>query len=149
MGLFKRGGRGKPAGVQGGWNAAAGDQGGDRDAPPTVQDGFLPASVGIQTRGDVFTPLLAKGSLLPAARTEIFTTSDLNQAAIKITAFQGEHARATKNVALGVYEVTGFAPAKPGKPQIHVTFQVDTDGLLSVLAIDRASGRVLPVSRSE
>jgi molecular chaperone DnaK len=137
MGLLKRRGQAPSAGDQGGWDAAAG-----------LQADQLSASVGLQTRGDVFTPLIAKGSPLPAQRTEIFTTADANQTSVKITVYQGEHRQATKNRPLGTYELMDIPPARAGKPQILVTFRVDVGGSLSIEAIDRKAGRPVQVFRS-
>jgi molecular chaperone DnaK len=137
MGLLKRRGQTPSAGVQGGWDAA-----------PGLQAGQLSASVGLQTRGNVFTPLITKGSPLPAQRTEIFTTADPNQTSVKITVYQGEHRQATKNRPLGTYELTDIPPAKAGEPQIEVTFRVDGGGSLSIEAIDRKAGRPVQVFRS-
>jgi molecular chaperone DnaK len=137
MGLLKQRGQAPSAGVQGGWDTAAGPSAGQ-----------LSASVGLQTRGDVFTPLIGKGSPLPAQRTEIFTTADPNQTSIKITVYQGEHRQATKNRPLGTFELMDIPPARAGEPQIAVTFHVDDGGSLSIEAIDRKAGRPVQVFRS-
>jgi molecular chaperone DnaK len=107
--------------------------------------GVLPHSIGIETRGGVFTKLLERNAPLPAQCSEIFTTTDFGQAAIKIKVFRGENSVAARNKKLGVYEVSGLPPAPPLAAQIQITFLVDTNGRLWVTAKDLASGIELPV----
>ena len=109
--------------------------------------GRLRHSVGIETKGGRFTPLIPKGASLPASLTETFTTADPNQPSIQITAFQGEDPRASFNKRLGMFQVTEIPPAGPGEPLIHVTFHVDAQGTLSITARDQGTGQDLPVLR--
>src|SRR5450432_1781630 len=97
-------------------------------------------SVGIETRGGMFTKLIGRGSALPARRSEIFTTADAGQASIRIKVFRGDHDRTTRNTSLGVFEVSGIAPGAPGAPQIEVTFTVDAGEEFTVSARDLGTG---------
>jgi len=109
--------------------------------------GRLRHSVGIETKGGRFTPLIQKGARLPASVTETFTTSDLNQLSIQLKPFQGESSLVSFNQQLGHFEVTEIPPANPREPLIYVTFQVDAQGELSITAWDAGTGRALPVLR--
>ncbi len=109
--------------------------------------GRLRHSVGIETKGGRFTPLIPKGAPLPASVTETFTTADPNQLSIELRPFQGENSRALFNKGLGVFDVTQIPPAGPGEPLVYVTFHVDAQGALSITAKDNGTGRDLPVLR--
>jgi molecular chaperone DnaK len=104
-------------------------------------------SVGIETKGGRFTPLIPKGTPLPASVTETFTTADLCQPSIQLKPFQGENPLASFNEGLGVFQVTEIPPAGPGEPLIYVTFHVDAQGALSITARDDGTERDLPVLR--
>jgi molecular chaperone DnaK len=104
----------------------------------------MPQSLGIETKGGVFTPLIERGTPLPAQRSEIFTTADDNQASIKITLLQGDHKRAARNKKLGVFELSGIAPQPRQVPQIMVAFNVDFTGI-TVSAMDLRAGSAMPV----
>jgi molecular chaperone DnaK len=105
----------------------------------------LSHSLGIETKGGKFTPLIARGTPLPVSVTETFTTADPNQASIKIKPFQGEKSRAARNQSLGMFEVTEIPPARPREPAIEVTFHFDIEGTFSITARDARTGRDLPV----
>ena len=107
----------------------------------------LQHSVGIETKGGKFTPLIPKGAPLPASVTETFTTADPNQPSIQLRPFQGENPLASRNEGLGVFDVTEIPPAGPREPLIHVTFHVDAQGALGITARDELTGRDLPVLR--
>ena len=109
--------------------------------------GRLRHSVGIETKGGRFTPLIPKGVPLPTSVTETFTTADPDQASIKLKPFRGESQRVSFNKGLGLFEVTEIPLASPGEPQIYVTFHVDARGELSITARDEVTGRDLPVLR--
>ena len=109
--------------------------------------GRLRHSVGIETKGGRFTPLIRKGAPLPVSVTETFTTADPNQPSIQLKPFQGENSLASFNEGLGVFDVTEIPPAGPGEPLIHVTFHVDAQGALGITARDERTGRDLPVLR--
>jgi molecular chaperone DnaK len=105
----------------------------------------LPRSLGIETKGGTFTPLIRKGVPLPVSVTEIFTTAEPDQPSIKIRCFQGEKSRTARNRELGWFEVAEIAPGGPGEPRVAVTFHADVGGAFSITARDARTGRDLPV----
>jgi molecular chaperone DnaK (HSP70) len=96
----------------------------------------LPHSVGIETKGGTFTPLIRKGMPLPVRVTEIFTTAEPDQSSVKIKCFEGEKSPTARNRELGWFELAEIPPGGPGEPQIEVTFHVDATGAFSIMARD-------------
>src|SRR5690606_24631061 len=107
-----------------------------------------PLSLGIETKGGVFTKLIEKNTTIPTKRSEIFTTADDNQPSVQIQVYQGEREIAQYNKKLGVFDLTGLPPAPRGVPQIEVTFDIDANGIVNVTAKDLGTGKEQSVTIS-
>ena len=101
----------------------------------------LPLSLGLETRGGLFHKLIERNSTIPLHNSQTFTTVVDNQSSVEIHVLQGEREIAQHNRSLGKFELVGIPSAPRGAPQIEVTFEVDANGILSVSAADKASGR--------
>ncbi len=111
-----------------------------------MQYDFLPMSVGIETMGGIFTPIVLRGTPLPAKRQQIFSTSTDNQLAVSIVIYFGERPIANKNLKLKKFELTGILPAPRGKPQIELTFEVNKKLSISAEARELESGENISVN---
>ena len=100
-----------------------------------------PLSLGIETKGGVFTKLIERNTTIPTRKSEIFSTADDNQPSVEVHVLQGEREMAAYNKSLGKFQLTGIPPAPRGVPQIEVTFDIDADGILSVSAKDLGTGK--------
>ena len=100
-----------------------------------------PLSLGVETGGGVFTPLIPRNTTIPTDRSEVFTTSVDNQAFVPIHILQGERKMAADNRSLTRFELTGIPPAPRGVPKIQVTFKIDANGVVSIEAKDLGTGR--------
>jgi molecular chaperone DnaK len=100
-----------------------------------------PLSLGIETKGGVFTKLIERNTTIPTRKSEIFSTADDNQPSVEVHVLQGEREMAAYNKSLGKFQLTGIPPAPRGVPQIEVTFDIDADGILNVSAKDLGTGK--------
>ena len=101
----------------------------------------IPLSLGIETLGGVFTKLVEANTTIPVTKTEVFTTAADNQPTVEVRVLQGERPMAKDNKQLGIFHLDGIMPARKGVPQIEVKFDIDANGILSVSAKDRATGK--------
>jgi molecular chaperone DnaK len=100
-----------------------------------------PLSLGVETLGGVMTKLIDRNTTIPTRKSEVFSTAEDNQPAVEVHVLQGEREFARDNKSLGHFRLEGIAPAPRGIPQIEVTFDIDANGILSVTARDKATGR--------
>ncbi|NEO39186.1 MAG: molecular chaperone DnaK [Moorea sp. SIOASIH] len=100
-----------------------------------------PLSLGLETIGGVMKKLIPRNTTIPVRRSDIFSTSQNNQTLVEIHVLQGERDMATDNKSLGRFKLTGIPPAPRGVPQIQVAFDIDANGILQVLALDKTTGR--------
>ncbi|BCD60155.1 MULTISPECIES: molecular chaperone DnaK [unclassified Nitratiruptor] len=100
-----------------------------------------PLSLGIETLGGVMTKIIEKGTTIPVKKSQIFSTAEDNQPAVTIHVLQGEREMAKDNKSLGQFTLEGIPPAPRGVPQIEVTFDIDANGILTVSAKDKATGK--------
>ena len=100
-----------------------------------------PLSLGIETLGGVFTRMIDRNTTIPTKKSQTYSTADDNQSAVTIRVFQGEREMAADNKLLGQFDLVGIPPAPRGLPQIEVTFDIDANGLVSVNAKDKGTGK--------
>jgi molecular chaperone DnaK len=100
-----------------------------------------PLSLGIETLGGVMTKIIEKGTTIPVKKSQVFSTAEDNQPAVSISVGQGEREFAKDNKSLGLFELTGIPSAPRGVPQIEVTFDIDANGILTVSAKDKGTGK--------
>ncbi len=100
-----------------------------------------PLTLGIETLGHVATPLIDRNTTVPTSKSQVFSTADDNQTSVTIHVVQGERPMAQDNKSLGTFNLDGLPPAPRGVPQVEVTFDIDANGILTVTAKDKASGK--------
>ena len=100
-----------------------------------------PLSLGIETKGGIFTKIIERNTTIPTKRSEVFTTAEDNQPSVEIQVYQGEREIAAHNKKLGQFQLVGIPPAPRGVPQIEVTFDIDANGIVNVHAKDLGTGK--------
>ena len=100
-----------------------------------------PLSLGIETLGGVFTRMIDRNTTIPTKKSQVFSTAEDNQNAVTIRVFQGEREMAADNKVLGQFDLVGIPPAPRGVPQIEVTFDIDANGIVNVVAKDKGTGK--------
>jgi molecular chaperone DnaK len=111
------------------------------DAKEVLLLDVTPLTLGIETLGGVFTKLIERNTTIPAKKSQVFSTADDNQPAVTIRVLQGERQMAKDNTELGNFDLVGIPPAPRGVPQIEVTFDIDTNGIVHVSAKDKGTGK--------
>lgn len=117
-------------------------------SPGLLEGKVLRESVGIETLGGVFTPLLSKGREIPCSQSQTFSTAEDDQGQISVHLYRGDAPMVKAAQSLGQFQITGFAPARRGEPAIAVRFEVDADGV-TLSATDTKGGSRLSIARIE
>ncbi|MBI4232768.1 molecular chaperone DnaK, partial [Candidatus Peregrinibacteria bacterium] len=115
---------------------------GDSDVKDVLLVDVTPLTLGIETLGGVATPLIERNSAVPTSKSQVFSTAADNQPSVEIHVVQGERPMALDNKSLGKFILDGIAPAPRGVPQVEVTFDLDSNGILNVKASDKGTGKV-------
>ncbi|MBZ0167239.1 MAG: molecular chaperone DnaK, partial [Candidatus Omnitrophica bacterium] len=111
------------------------------DAKEVLLLDVTPLTLGIETLGGVMTKLIERNTTIPIKKSQVFSTADDNQSAVTIRVLQGERQMASGNTELGKFDLVGIPAAARGVPQIEVTFDIDTDGIVHVKALDKGTGK--------
>jgi len=100
-----------------------------------------PLSLGVETKGGVFTTLIERNTTVPVRKTETFTTADANQTGVEVHVLQGERSMARENKSLGKFKLDGIPPMPAGMPQIEITYDIDANGVLNVTSREKSTGK--------
>jgi molecular chaperone DnaK len=111
------------------------------DVSDVVLLDVTPLTLGLETLGGVSTPLIERNTTIPTTKSQVFSTAADNQTQVEINVLQGERAMAADNKTLGRFVLDGIPPARRGMPQIEVSFDIDSNGILNVAAKDKTSGK--------
>merc|ERR1712138_314521 len=116
------------------------------DLQDLLLNDVTPLSLGLETVGGLMKVLIPRNTPIPVRQSDVFSTSEANQASVEIHVWQGERQMASDNKSLGRFRLSGIPPAPRGVPQVQVAFDIDANGLLEVSATDRTTGRKQSVS---
>jgi molecular chaperone DnaK len=105
-----------------------------------------PLSLGVETKGGVFTKLIERNTTVPVRKTETFTTAEHNQTGVEVHVLQGERAMASGNKSLGRFKLEGIPPMPAGMPQIEITYDIDANGILHVTAKEKSTGKAASIT---
>ena len=105
-----------------------------------------PLSLGVETKGGVFTKLIERNTTVPVRKTETFTTADHNQTGVEVHVLQGERSMAGDNKSLGRFKLDGLPPMPAGSPQIEITYDIDANGVLNVSAKEKSTGKAASIT---
>ncbi len=105
-----------------------------------------PLSLGVETKGGVFTKLIERNTTVPVRKTETFTTADHNQTGVEVHVLQGERSMASHNKSLGRFKLEGLPPMPAGMPQIEITYDIDANGVLHVTAKEKSTGKAANIT---
>ena len=100
-----------------------------------------PLSLGVETKGGVFTKLVERNTAIPVRKTETFTTAEMNQTGVEVHVLQGERQMASDNKSLGRFKLDGIPPMMAGMPQIEISYDIDANGILNVTAKEKSTGK--------
>jgi molecular chaperone DnaK len=100
-----------------------------------------PLSLGVETKGGVFTKLVERNTAIPVRKTETFTTAEMNQTGVEVHVLQGERSMASNNKSLGRFKLDGIPPMPAGMPQIEISYDIDANGILNVTAKEKSTGK--------
>ena len=119
----------------------AGILSGDSSVGDIVLVDVTPLTLGVEVKGGVVAPMITRNTAVPAKRTEVYTTAENNQPGVEINVLQGERTMANDNKSLGRFKLEGIPPMPAGVPQVEVTFDLDTNGILKVSAKEKSTGK--------
>jgi len=105
-----------------------------------------PLSLGVETKGGVFTKLIDRNTTVPVRKSETFSTADHNQTGVEVHVLQGERAMASDNKSLGRFKLDGIPPMPAGMPQIEITYDIDANGVLNVSAKEKSTGKAASIT---